>query len=402
MMAEPLGAEATDEAMSRALARWDTIGGYDDPAGWVYRVGLNWARSWLRRRRHHTDEVLDPAERPAPVDDRVDVSAAPAGLDVAHRSVVVLRHLLGYSTAETAEVLGIAEGTVKSRPALRVDDDRGCPRHRGTPPGWDRMEGRALGRPPQRPERRPRAVPLGGRRPLVPGHRSLRDDTGPRRHRRRPLGNVRGHDRRCAGLARRTRHDGRRGDASGVAAEVFAANDRLFVVVTEAAPAVAAFERTMDQVQQLAFDRFGTTDIGVTENSDGTVTLSVGEEPELLFSGAPEELGLDTEEVRQLVGFQGLEGAETEPTRRLFVRDGGWVERPMPAGYVVNESEIGVVVVDDETTRFTDDGMTWTNVDLPTPAQGEISEITEHRGEFLAVAAGGVIRASRPEVPTRP
>lgn len=110
-----LAVEATDEAMARALARWDRIGTYDNPGGWVFRVGLNWARSWLRRRRfehelpasHHV-EVHDP-------DVRADLDRALASLDVKHRSVVVLRHVLGYSGLETAKTLGISEGTVKSR-----------------------------------------------------------------------------------------------------------------------------------------------------------------------------------------------------------------------------------------------------------------------------------------------
>jgi hypothetical protein len=44
-----LGREATDEAMARAYARWAKIADYDSPAGWVYRVGLNWAYSTRRR-----------------------------------------------------------------------------------------------------------------------------------------------------------------------------------------------------------------------------------------------------------------------------------------------------------------------------------------------------------------
>ena len=44
-----LAQEATDEAMVRAYVRWDKIGAYDNPGGWVYRVGLNWARSARRR-----------------------------------------------------------------------------------------------------------------------------------------------------------------------------------------------------------------------------------------------------------------------------------------------------------------------------------------------------------------
>lgn len=47
-----VGREAVDEAMARACARWRTVGGYDRPGGWVYRVALNWARSrWRKVRR---------------------------------------------------------------------------------------------------------------------------------------------------------------------------------------------------------------------------------------------------------------------------------------------------------------------------------------------------------------
>jgi len=43
------------------------------------------------------------------------VHRAVAALDIKQRSVVVCRHLLGWSVAETADALGISQGTVKSR-----------------------------------------------------------------------------------------------------------------------------------------------------------------------------------------------------------------------------------------------------------------------------------------------
>ncbi len=48
-----LATEATDEAMVRAYQRWKQVSSLDNPGGWVYRVGLNWSRSVLRRRRIH-------------------------------------------------------------------------------------------------------------------------------------------------------------------------------------------------------------------------------------------------------------------------------------------------------------------------------------------------------------
>ena len=109
-----LGKEAAAEAMARAYARWAQVGSYDNPAGWVYRVGLNWARSLRRRlmRRGPSNDrgivefgpVADPA-----------IHEAVTSLSVDLRAVVVCRLLLDWSTERSADALGIPEGTVKSR-----------------------------------------------------------------------------------------------------------------------------------------------------------------------------------------------------------------------------------------------------------------------------------------------
>lgn len=111
-----LGVEAADEAMTRAYQRWRQVSGYHNPEGWVYRVGLNWARSWLRKRRRTTSSPFmaeTPVDDPTPSDPRL--VEALAALDPKHRSVVVLRYLLDWSVEQTADALDIAPGTVKSR-----------------------------------------------------------------------------------------------------------------------------------------------------------------------------------------------------------------------------------------------------------------------------------------------
>jgi DNA-directed RNA polymerase specialized sigma24 family protein len=75
---------------------------------------MNWALSILRRRRRGHHRMYDPAVADAPVADP-EVHAALAELDVKHRTVIVCRHLLGWSVAETAVALRLREGTVKSR-----------------------------------------------------------------------------------------------------------------------------------------------------------------------------------------------------------------------------------------------------------------------------------------------
>lgn len=108
-----LAAEATDEAYTRACERWARIRG-GNPSGWVYRVALNWALSVLRQHRRSPHRLYQPLTddpgTPEPA-----VHTAMAALDPKHRSVVVCRHLLGWSVAETAAALRIREGTVKSR-----------------------------------------------------------------------------------------------------------------------------------------------------------------------------------------------------------------------------------------------------------------------------------------------
>ncbi len=111
-----LGSEAADEAMTRAYQRWYVVSGYDNPAGWVYRVGLNWALSFLRRRRRTTPRPdIDGVAPQDPTPRDPALAAALASLDPKHRSVVVLRYLMDWSVDQTAQALKIAPGTVKSR-----------------------------------------------------------------------------------------------------------------------------------------------------------------------------------------------------------------------------------------------------------------------------------------------
>jgi RNA polymerase sigma-70 factor (ECF subfamily) len=109
-----LASEAGDEAMARAFAKWATVRRLDNPAGWTYRVGLNWSRSVLRRgngpRRvlHERDDYTMPARDH-------DLQRALSKLDIERRAVVVCRYFLGMNEAETAAALGVRLGTVKSR-----------------------------------------------------------------------------------------------------------------------------------------------------------------------------------------------------------------------------------------------------------------------------------------------
>jgi RNA polymerase sigma-70 factor (ECF subfamily) len=110
-----LAAEAVDEAMVRAYQRWDRVGTFDNPGGWVYRVARNWATSMLRRRSLAPRPLAERGPSDIGPLDEPDVRAALAELDLRQRSVVVCRYYLGLNEAETAIALNIRPGTVKSR-----------------------------------------------------------------------------------------------------------------------------------------------------------------------------------------------------------------------------------------------------------------------------------------------
>jgi RNA polymerase sigma-70 factor (ECF subfamily) len=110
-----LAADAIDEAMARAYERWRTVSSYDNQEGWVYRVGLNWARSRLRKVRREVSTENMP-ERPT--EDRgsdPDLDRALALLSLDRRTVVVLHHYMGMTYEQIGSALHIPAGTAKSR-----------------------------------------------------------------------------------------------------------------------------------------------------------------------------------------------------------------------------------------------------------------------------------------------
>jgi RNA polymerase sigma factor (sigma-70 family) len=110
-------ADACSEAFVRAWERWDRVGEFETPAGWVYRVGLNVARRQARRRALE-QRLLHRVTAASTVEiaDSVDPAlwAALEKLTFRQRSVVALRHVVGLSQNEVATVLGIRPGTVSA------------------------------------------------------------------------------------------------------------------------------------------------------------------------------------------------------------------------------------------------------------------------------------------------
>ncbi len=115
-----------DDLVSQALARlhrsWSKVRSADNADAYAQKV---LTRCWLtergRRWRHLEQTHSDPPARSYLPDDRV-VDRLPLAdllrsLGPRQRAVLILRFYLDHSVEETAEILGVSPGTVKSQAA---------------------------------------------------------------------------------------------------------------------------------------------------------------------------------------------------------------------------------------------------------------------------------------------
>lgn len=80
----------------------------------IVRANIDEHRRPWRRERTALLELDEPARTPLPAEERSALFEALQALPTMQRKVVVLRHWLGLSVAETAQELRISQGTVKS------------------------------------------------------------------------------------------------------------------------------------------------------------------------------------------------------------------------------------------------------------------------------------------------
>ncbi|GAB3447318.1 SigE family RNA polymerase sigma factor [Phycicoccus ginsengisoli] len=113
-----LAEDLLQQAFTKLALRWDRLRN-ENPDAYVRRILYRDAVSaWRRTRRESIAGVLPDAggsDASAAVVDRVDLERALATLTPKQRAVVVLRFFEDRSEADTAEVLGVSVGTVKSQ-----------------------------------------------------------------------------------------------------------------------------------------------------------------------------------------------------------------------------------------------------------------------------------------------
>lgn len=118
-----LAQEFTQDAFVRAFAQLEKFRGDAAFATWLHRITVtvtsNGMRKVRRLRARETDydglETVGVSSREAEPDLRARLASAIDALPVGHRTTLIMHDIEGYTHAEIAESLGIAEGTSKSR-----------------------------------------------------------------------------------------------------------------------------------------------------------------------------------------------------------------------------------------------------------------------------------------------
>lgn len=122
-----VGADAAAEALAYGFEHWERVGGMENPAGYLYRVGQSEARKHFR-----PTGFLPVASAPGFPDFEPGLAPAMESLTELQRVGVLLVHALGWTQREAAELLDvdistlrthIARAMVKLRTALEVTVD---------------------------------------------------------------------------------------------------------------------------------------------------------------------------------------------------------------------------------------------------------------------------------------
>jgi RNA polymerase sigma-70 factor, ECF subfamily len=102
----------------RALDRFEIRSSFHT---WLHRIAVNVVLGRRRRPSHAAESLMDSGQLndcewslDTPVEES-EIEAAIAGLPEGARDVLVLSGIYGYSHGETAQMLGVAEGTCKAQ-----------------------------------------------------------------------------------------------------------------------------------------------------------------------------------------------------------------------------------------------------------------------------------------------
>ena len=109
--------ELMQDAFLIVWQRWDRVTGMDDPVGYLYRTAMNLFRKRYRRTMlavRRTVGLAPSTDDFSDADDRHVVRHVLAGLPPRQRAAVVLTELLGFTSKEAGDALGVTDATIRS------------------------------------------------------------------------------------------------------------------------------------------------------------------------------------------------------------------------------------------------------------------------------------------------
>jgi RNA polymerase sigma-70 factor (sigma-E family) len=135
-----LAEELVQEAFVATWRAWDRLEDRDAAIGYVHRTVVNLARMSVRRRLLELRHRVTVAEERVEHDPtgRLDLERLIARLPMRKRTCIVLRYFADLSEEDTARVLGVSVGTVKSSTARALAD---LERQMGRRPGAEGDDG---------------------------------------------------------------------------------------------------------------------------------------------------------------------------------------------------------------------------------------------------------------------
>ena len=126
--------ELMQDAFLRVWERWDRVGAMEDPVGYLYRTAMNLFRKRYRRTMlavRRTVGLTPSTDDFSDADDRHVVRHVLATLPPRQRAALVLTEMLGFTSKEAGDALGVTDATVRSltrhgrdafRTVMEVDD----------------------------------------------------------------------------------------------------------------------------------------------------------------------------------------------------------------------------------------------------------------------------------------
>ncbi|MFC0528230.1 SigE family RNA polymerase sigma factor [Phytohabitans kaempferiae] len=169
-------------ALTKTYLAWKRLGEIEAVEPYARRVLVNTATSWWRRRWHgeRPTEILPERAAPDQIDEQLERDALwrhVKALPARQRAVLVLRFYEDLTEAQTAALLDISTGTVKSQTSRALNTLRQRLGADGLAPGLDGAGARGgaaaerapAGKPAEpRPARRPAPVVPGLPMPSIP------------------------------------------------------------------------------------------------------------------------------------------------------------------------------------------------------------------------------------------